>query len=323
MPGRARILLVGDPGQDLRIHTSTLRERGYEVVTAHGVEEVLDLLVSLTPDLFLIEAHTKGGDGFTICNRIKEQEHLKNVPVIFITDSRASEEIDRVYASGGVDFILKPCPLREFLARIETQIYLHNLLLKVEHLQAIAIDANPLTHLPGNNSIVLTIQDAIETNADVALIYTDLDNFKSYNDAYGFSAGDDVLLFNANTLQDVLRMVCGQDGFLGHIGGDDFVLMFPAEHLLKVGEEIIRVFDEGIPEFYTEEDRRRGGIVSRDRSGGIRDFPLISISLAGISLRGKGFTRYVEVAAACVELKKAAKKRDGSFLFTDRRSPVK
>ena len=315
-------MIVGDPVQDLRIHAATLQGRGNDVVTAHSNGEVLEILKNQSPDLFLIDADMKGMDGFHLCRQIKEQESLTNVPVIFITGSRAPEQIDRVYAVGGVDFILKPCPLSEFLARIETQIRLHNLLLKVEHLQALAMDANPLTHLPGNNSIVLTIQDAIDTDAEVALIYTDLDNFKSYNDAYGFSAGDDVILFNANTLQDVLRLVCGDAGFLGHIGGDDFVMMFPARHLDQVGEEVIRAFDEGIPEFYSDQDRRRGCIIARDRSGGVCKYPLVSISLAGTMLRNKGFTRYVEVATACVDLKKEAKSRPGSTVFIDRRATV-
>jgi diguanylate cyclase (GGDEF)-like protein len=323
MTGRARILMVGDSLQDLRIHAATLNRRGFDVVTAHDVTEVQGVLDFQTPDLILVEARMKGVDGFELCRQIKGRENLANIPVIFITDSRTPEEVDKVYAAGGVDFILKPCPLSEFLARIQTQINLHNLLLKVEHLQAIAIDANPLTHLPGNNTIVLTIQEAIDADSDVALIYTDLDNFKSYNDAYGFSAGDDVLLFNANTLQDVLLQVCGEEGFLGHIGGDDFVLMVPARHLYEVGDRIVQVFDEGIPEFYSEEDQQRGYIMAKDRNGGVRRHPLVAISLAGIILRTKDFTRYVEVATACAELKKEAKAQEGSFLFVDRRATVK
>ena len=323
MQGRASILIAGDSLQDLRIHAATLQGRGYNVVTSRNAGEVMEVLAHQTPDLILVEAQMKGVDGYSICTMIKENETLANVPVIFIIDNRVPEAIDRMYAVGGVDFILKPCPLSEFLARVETQIRLHNLLLKVEQLQVVAIDANPLTHLPGNNTIVNTIQEAIENNSPMALIYTDLDHFKSYNDVYGFGAGDDVLLFNANILQDVLRLVCGDNGFLGHIGGDDFVMMFPEEYLHQVGEEIVRVFDESIPEFYNEEDQARGGIHSLDRSGGACEFPLVSISLAGIMLANQDFTRYVEVAAVCAELKKEAKAREGSNLFVDRRSAIK
>lgn len=322
MAGKAKILLAGDSLQDLSIHAATLQGRGYDVVTVHSLAEVEQVLLHTVPDLVLVEARMRGVDGFGLCSAIKQGPAMVNVPVIFITDSRTPELIDRVYQAGAVDFIVKPCPLSEFLARIETQIHLHNLLLKVEHLKALAIDANPLTHLPGNNTIVMTIQEAIENDQDMALIYTDLDYFKSYNDAYGFSAGDDLLLFTANTLQDVLRLMCGEEGFLGHIGGDDFVMMLPVEKLQEVGDEVLRVFDEGVPEFYSHEDVRRGAIESQDRNGTVTSYPLVSISLAGIHLLNHGFTRYVEVATACVELKKAAKARPGSTLFIERRSLV-
>lgn len=312
--------MVGDSHHELGIHASTLQDRGFNIVTAHGADEVDVVLDYQTPDLVLVEAGMAEGQGFHVCQHLKKREKMAHVPVVFVTESRTAEVVDRIYDVGGVDFIYKPCPLSEFLARIETHIHLHNLLVQVEELQAIAIDANPLTHLPGNNTIITTIQEAIDTKSDMALIYTDLDNFKSYNDAYGFNAGDDVLLYCAATLQDVMRMVCGEEGFLGHIGGDDFVMMVPANTLLKVGEEVVRTFDEGVPEFYTEEDRQRGSILTEDRSGGLCSYPLVAISLAGIYLRSKEFARYVEVAAACVELKKAAKARPGSNLFVERRT---
>lgn len=322
MEGHANILLVGDSLQDLRIHAATLQGRGYRVVMVHCQEEAEAVLQNGIPDLVLVEASMKGVDGFGLCTMIKKRPQLANVPVIFITDTRTPELIDKVYAVGGVDFIVKPCPLSEFLARIETQIYLHNLLLKVEHLKAIAIDANPLTHLPGNNTIVMTIQDAIDRQRNMALIYTDLDNFKAYNDAYGFSAGDDVLLFTASTMQDVLVQNCGDKGFLGHIGGDDFVMAFPADKLEEVGQQVVEAFDQGIPEFYNEEDQARGSIIAKDRSGLPCEYPLASISLAGTLLQSHEFTRYVEVAAICAELKKEAKARPGSVLFVDRRSTI-
>jgi len=320
MRGRSSILLVGDSDQDLRIHAATLRDRGFDIVTAHDESEVMVVLDHQTPDLLLVEAGMIDGQGYEICRRVKTHNKMVNVPVVFVTESRATEVIDRIYEVGGVDFIFKPCPLSEFRARIETHLRLHNLLVQVEALQALAIDANPLTHLPGNNTIILTIQEAIENNSDMALIYTDLDNFKSYNDAYGFNAGDDILIFCASTLQDVMHLVCGEEGFLGHIGGDDFVLMVPAEKLMEMGESIVQAFDEGVPEFYTEEGRQRGSILAEDRSGGLCTFSLVAISLAGICLKDNNFTRYVEVAAACVELKKAAKACPGSNLFVDRRT---
>ncbi len=317
---KARILVVNPSKQERQVHASTLAAQGYEMVTAISGEEALFLLEAGTPDLFLIAADTPGMDGFALCEQIKTDPRLLNVPVIFTTHKRENDAIARSYAVGAVDYLVVPCHLSEILARVRTHIHLHNLLLEVERLREVAIDSNPLTHLPGNNTIMEVIQDSIDCQLDMGLIYTDLDNFKSYNDAYGFSAGDDVLMFTSEVLQEAMQEECGGDGFLGHIGGDDFVMMVPLQDLEKVGETIVRKFDQGSSRFYTEEDRVQGGIVAPDRNGIIQKFPIVSISMGGLGLKCRRFTRYVEVAAACAEVKHAAKEIPGSNLFMDKRS---
>jgi len=319
MPGKPKILIIDDSLQDLRIHASTLREQGYEVLCARSGEDTFMLLESMTPDLFLIDTGMKNLDGYELCRRFKRNTTWRSIPVIFITDSRLPEDIDQGYASGGMDYIVKPCHLSEFLSRVRTQIKLYQLMLQNEEVQATAIDASPLTRLPGNNSIQKAIQDAIDENRDVGIIHTDLDNFKAFNDAYGFTFGDDLLIFNAAILHTALRKVCDGEGFLGHIGGDDFVVMLPADKLLAFGEEVIRSFDEGAPSFYKDEDRERGQIVSVDRQGQIKSFPITSISMGGMYLRDYWFSRYVEVAEICAEVKHKAKSVEGSNIFVDRR----
>lgn len=317
---KARILVVNPSKQERQVHASTLAAQGYEMITAVSGEEALFLLEAGVPDLFLIAADTSGVDGFALCEQIKTDPRLLNVPVIFTTHKREDDAIARSYAVGAVDYLVVPCHLSEFLARVRTHIHLHNLLLEVERLREVAIDSNPLTHLPGNNTIMEVIQDSIDCDLDMGLIYTDLDFFKSYNDAYGFSAGDDVLMFTSEVLQEAMQEECGGDGFLGHIGGDDFVLMVPLATMEKVGTSIVRKFDLGAPRFYTEEDLSRGGLVAPDRNGNIQKFPLVAISMGGLALNRRKFTRYVEVAAACAEVKHAAKEITGSNLFVDKRS---
>ena len=324
--GDPKILIVDESLQDLRIHASTLRNQGYEVFCARDEDDTLMILESMIPDLFLIDAGMRDLNGYELCRRLKQNSDWRTIPVIFITGDRSSENIDQGYASGGVDYIVKPCHLSEFLSRVRTQIKLHQLVRQNEEMQAIAIDANPLTRLPGNNSIQRAIQGALDQNRDVAIVHTDLDNFKAFNDAYGFIIGDDVLIFNAEILQTALRKICEGQGFLGHIGGDDFVVMLPSEHMLEFGNEVVRRFDEGASSFYNDEDRERGSIVSVDRQGCIGHFPITSISMGGMYLRDYWFTRYVEVAEICAEVKHKAKTINGSNLFVDRReatsSPV-
>jgi GGDEF domain-containing protein len=239
--------------------------------------------------------------------------------VIFVTADPTYEDIDRAYAAGGVDYISKPCHLSEFLARVRTHVNLYRLLLEVARLEDIAIDANPLTHLPGNNTIMATIQEAIDLKLDKTVLYADLDYFKAYNDYYGFSDGDDLLLFTAETLQTALRTVCQGGAFLGHIGGDDFVLMVDHAEVEAVAAEIIRQFDTGAPAFYPDEDVARGYIETTDRRGQTVRFPLIALSLAGVQLRSRQFSRYLEVASVCAEVKHLAKAVPGSNLCLDRR----
>jgi len=316
---RSKIFVVDDSLQDLRIHAKTLEDQDYEVTVACSGDEALLLVEASVPDLFLIHANMEGMDGYRLCERLKEDGRLLNVPVIFVTDSRSPEDIDRGYSAGGVDYIVKPCHLSEFLARVRTHIHLYQLLCEVERLREIAIDANPLTHLPGNNTIMTTIQQGVDQYLDVCVIYADLDNFKAYNDQYGFSKGDDLLLFTTETLHTALRYICSGEGFLGHVGGDDFVLVVPSNQAEPLGNEIIRSFDAGAPRFYGNDAAESGAISTKDRLGNITIVPLVSISLGGVHLRSRKFSNSIEVADVCAEVKRAAKNVKGSHLVTDRR----
>jgi PleD family two-component response regulator len=316
---RATIFIVDDAEQDLRVHAATLRTQGYEIVTAGSGDEALLRVEADVPDLFLVAADMRGMDGFALCERLKDDARLINVPVIFVTDNPTSEEIDRGYAAGGVDYINKPCHLSEFLARVRTQIHLYDLLQQVERLQDVAIDANPLTHLPGNNTVMASIQEAIDLKLDKTVLYVDLDNFKAYNDYYGFSAGDELLLFTAEILQTAIRTVCDAKAFLGHVGGDDFVIITEHDRAESLAREIIAQFDSGAPAFYAEEDARRGYIETPDRLGNTVRFPVVSLSMGGVRLVTHDFARDLEVASVCAETKHMAKAVPQSCLFMDRR----
>jgi DNA-binding response OmpR family regulator len=316
---KPRIFIVDDDSQDQKIHAATLRAQGYDIITAENGQQALQLVESEVPELFLIAAKMTAMDGFTLCGFLKQDARLVNVPVIFVTADPSSEDIDRGYAVGGVDYIRKPCHLSEFLARVRAHVRLYQLLQEVARLQDNAFDLNPLTRLPGNNTIVTTLQGAIEQGLDMTVIYADLDNFKAYNDHYGFSDGDDLLLFTAETLQTAIRTVCNDTAFLGHVGGDDFVIMVQADEAEDLASRIINQFDRGAPAFYSDEDAARGMIETSDRQGNPVRYPLASLSLAGVNLRSYSFKRHLEVASVCAEVKHMAKSIQGSVFFMDRR----
>ncbi len=183
----------------------------------------------------------------------------------------------------------------------------------------IARDANPLTGLPGNNTIKKRIKTATEQESECCILYVDLDDFKAYNDKYGFAKGDDVIKFIADLLVDVLgRMDVGRQ-FIGHIGGDDFVMIFHHSYMMEVVDNLIKDFDQGIRAFYNEEDIEAKQIISTNRKGEMKTFPIMGVSIAGVTLKDVRELNHIQVIDMCVELKKQAKMTQGSCFAANRR----
>lgn len=182
-----------------------------------------------------------------------------------------------------------------------------------------AYDFNPLTHLPGNQMIIERIGRALKGKNQI-IVYCDLDNFKAYNDCYGFSAGDSVITFSAKLLQKVIST--SRKIFLGHIGGDDFVVVGDKSIVKPLLEKFGKDFDTGIIEFYSEEDKERGYIAAKDRQGNNMNFPFVAMSMGGLELDENIDVHPLKIAELCAEVKKVAKKEKGSKLVIDRRSII-
>ena len=190
---------------------------------------------------------------------------------------------------------------------------------ELEMLYGMALDANPVTGLPGNNSVAAAITKAMQDEEPLCVIYTDLDNFKAFNDKYGFALGDEIIKFTADVLnKSILNAGC-RDSFIGHIGGDDFVLLAPSNKITAVVDFIIQEFDAGVVRYYDAKDLARGFISSENRQGIIEDFPIMSISMAGVDLSHQCYKEYIEVNDACAELKKKSKSTPGSAFSLDLR----
>jgi len=189
---------------------------------------------------------------------------------------------------------------------------------RIAEMEEAALDANPLTGLPGNATIRRRLESILARGEARAVVYADLDYFKAYNDAYGFEAGDRVIRFAANILTDVARER-EDKGFVGHIGGDDYLLILEPDRVGEVAGEIIARFDAGIGEFYTAADRKRGYVVTKDRQRQERRFPLLCLSMVGVNTGQRRFTHVSELAAAAAELKSVAKAEAGSVFLMDRR----
>jgi diguanylate cyclase (GGDEF)-like protein len=182
------------------------------------------------------------------------------------------------------------------------------------------LDANPLTKLPGNTSIIHKIQTLIDAKKDFALIYADLDHFKSFNDKYGFSRGDEVLMMTARVIVNTVRGIDRMHSFIGHVGGDDFVCTLSADKAEQACIALIENFDSIVPNFYDCEDRMRRCIHSKDRQGKKQIFPLMAISLAVVFNRNGKLTHFGQASQIAMNLKKKAKKNPASSYVLDQRS---
>ncbi|MEB3186411.1 MAG: HAMP domain-containing protein [bacterium] len=180
-------------------------------------------------------------------------------------------------------------------------------------------NCNPLTRLPGNRSIEAEVARRLHEPDNLAVLYIDLDHFKAYNDKFGFEAGDRIIQYTASTLQQAIQIVDNAEDYLGHIGGDDFIVVTTPRAAERLGQEIIRLFDAELPGFYPEEDRKRGYIVALDRRGLRQQFPLVTLSIAIVTNERRQIRDFLELASVAAEVKKYAKSIEGSSVARDRR----
>ncbi|HEY6099204.1 MAG TPA: diguanylate cyclase, partial [Anaeromyxobacter sp.] len=180
-----------------------------------------------------------------------------------------------------------------------------------------ALHASPMTRLPGGRAIDQEVVRRLEAGVPFALSYVDLDNLKAYNDTYGYAKADGVVLQTAGILRDVVVQRGGEGAFLGHVGGDDFVLLTGPERARAVCADIIAAFDRVIPLYYDREDRERGFIEAADRYGTRRRFPILSLSIATVVASRGRFRDHADLSRAAAELKARAKRIAGSVHLLD------
>lgn len=190
----------------------------------------------------------------------------------------------------------------------------------VQRMRDEAKGANPLTGLPGNITIAQHMDACLTANQIIAVLYCDLDNFKAYNDKYGFTRGDDAILYTRDCLNAAAKRNDVSNVFVGHEGGDDFVVVTPFDCWEAFAKAFISTFDRGIYQFYTTVDAKNGFIESINRKGERQRFPLMSMSVAVVSNRNRPFRRHAEIIAVAAEVKKFVKSQDGSCYAIDRRT---
>lgn len=305
-----RVLILHNDPIEVESLSSLLTRAGYQVVAGDLSSIALHELVHDPPHVILAAEGTSGRSVESLTRQLKHDPFLGRLPlIVLIRDSRLSDvdwgalDVD--------DYICLPYRSDEIAHRVR---------LCMSRLTR-SLDANPLTRLPGNTTILFETTARIESGKPFALAYLDIDNFKSFNDRYGYGRGDEVLVVTCRILSTVISELAGAEGFVGHVGGDDFVFMSAPDRINAICDTVIKRFDLVIPDFYDREERLRGSIDSVDRKGNREQFPIMSLSIAVVTNCHRPIQHPGDVSKIASELKKHAKAIKGSAYVTDQRKP--
>jgi diguanylate cyclase (GGDEF)-like protein len=304
-----KILAVDDEPDILRLTQFLLQSWGYEVTTASSGKEAIERAHGETPDLILMDVNMEEMNGFEACEVMKNDFATSFIPIIMLTSQDQVQNKIKGLGKGADDYIIKTVDPLELQARIE-------MVIRRTQEQS---GANPLTRLPGNLAIDREIKKRLSGGAEFSICYCDLDNFKAYNDKYGYEAGDRVISHTARILMNAVRESGASSDFLGHIGGDDFVVVTTPRHDTEICTSVVDRFDATISEFYDEDDRRRNGIQVENRSGRLENFPIMTITVAVITGSRSELESTHLIAERAAELKKYLKRFRGSNYLSERR----
>ena len=309
-PSGESILVVDDDPFIARLLEIELRAAGYEVRTASDGEKALEIVRQGRPDLILADVMMPNMDGYELTRRLRLDGRTASVSVILLTARGLSADKLEGFSVGADDYIVKPFDTPELLARIR------GVLRRAREMRA----QSPLTGLPGNIRIEEEIEKRLASEDLFAILYADLDHFKAYNDHYGFTRGDEAIQHTARLIQELSLAIGGMDIFVGHVGGDDFVVVCHADHATPIAERIVETFERDVPGLYDPEDRERGFIEVVNRRGETQRFPFLSLSIGIASTAHRKFDHYAQAVAIATEMKTFTKGTPGSSWAVDRRT---
>lgn len=308
----ARIMLAEDDDALRMLLQTVLEDNGFEVYAVPNGSALVQAAHQVLPDLLLVDVMMPVMSGLEAIRQLRHDTRTAHLPMLLLTALDGSRDAVAGFEHGADDYITKPFDNDVLIARIKA-----NLLRTAR-----ASVNSPLTGLAGNMLIGAEVNHRLGLNEPFALLYIDLNNFKAFNDAYGFARGDRVIRLLADLLRELKERSTGEGAFIGHIGGDDFVALVHPHDAVRWAQRLITQFDQRIPHLYDAQDSARGYLVGVDRFGTPHRFPLTSISLGVVNTTNRNFTGYTEVAAVAAEAKGRAKKQVGSHYVFDERQPV-
>jgi PleD family two-component response regulator len=310
-PGGGESLLVVDDDPFIaRLLEIELKAAGYDVRVASDGVQAMESAQERSPDLVLADVMMPNMDGFELTRRLRQDPRTAGVSIIMLTARGLSADKLEGFAIGADDYIVKPFDTPELLARIR------GVLRRSRDMRA----QSPLTGLPGNVRIEEEIDGRVEQQIPFAILYVDLDSFKSFNDHYGFMRGDQAIQTTARMIEDVARELSVGTAFVGHVGGDDFVIVVAPDKAATVAQGIVDGFDKMAGGLYDGEDRERGFIEVVNRRGELQRFPVLTVSIGIASTDQRAFQHYAEAVAVAAEMKQFTKGANGSSWAIDRRT---
>ena len=265
--------------------------------------------MQLQPDLLLLDVMMPQFDGYEVCRRLRASFITRHIPIILLTAKVTVNDKIAGLEGGANDYVTKPWQSRELMLRV------HNVLEWSRQQRS----ASPLTGLPGNHSINAEIRRRLSDSSAFALLQIDIDHFKAFNDYYGYGRGDEAIQMLARLLSETVARAGGEQGFVGHIGGDDFVVLCSCDGAENIGEEIVGAFNSAAMELYDEEDRSRGHVDVLNRRHVVERFPLMSLTIAMVSTDRVPVTHLAQLIDIAQELKAHGKGIPGSVVVGERR----
>jgi GGDEF domain-containing protein len=278
------------------------------------VEDLMARALRGRPRAVIFDARTYPEVVLAACTRLKSDSYTAVVPAaVLVGGTAGSAGVARAITAAfeaGADEVLSPLtPVTEGRVRLDA------MLRRAER----DVRVHPSTRLPGAPEIEGEISRRIALDEPFAVCYADLDHFKEYNDRYSYFEGDRVIRLLAKILHDVVRGLCPDDGFVGHIGGDDFIFVVPLRDAREISQEIITIFDALVPYQYSEQDRNAGYFFGKDRRGQLHRVPLMTLSIGIVTNERRTFAHAAQVSELATEMKSYAKTLPGSLFVVDRR----
>lgn len=304
------VLIVDDTTEIISLTLKLFnKDKGFIFVHCSSNTPTLKSGLQSIPDLIIINADNIQNDVRGVCEYIRKNKE-NNITPIVITASTREEEFKIDMMKNKVEYVISK-PLNEK--------YFYYTIRNISSLISANRCISALTGLPGNVQIENELKRRISSRTQYAVLYMDLDNFKAYNDKYGFMNGDEVIKYTSDIIQEAVQKYGTKGDFVGHVGGDDFVAILDLDNARKIGRYIIKKFDSQISQFYTEDDMKKGYIRVLNRRGKLEKYMIMTITVAMISNRYKKYVNPLEIGEDGASVKKKAKAIEGSTFLEDKR----